>query len=52
MNEASKDIKKQTARAKGMLLDLKSSRNFCIDATLICILLALGMYIYDLVRKK
>ena len=30
----------------------RSSRNFCLDATLICILLGLALYLYQMFRKK
>lgn len=31
---------------------LRTSRNFCLDVTLLCILLALALYIYKVVAKK
>ena len=33
-------------------LQMRSKRNFCIDITLICILLALGLYLYMMFKNK
>ena len=30
---------------------MRSSRNFCVDVVLVCILLAIGAYIYTMVKK-
>ena len=31
---------------------MRSSRNFCMDVILICIGLAVALYIYNMVKKK
>ena len=33
-------------------VQMRSKRNFCIDITLICILLALGLYLYMMFKNK
>ena len=33
-------------------VQMRSRRNFCIDITLICILLALGLYLYMMFKNK
>ena len=33
-------------------LQLRTSRNFCLDITLLAILLALGLYIYKVAANK
>jgi hypothetical protein len=30
---------------------MRSSRNFCVDVVLICVLLAIAAYIYSMVKK-
>lgn len=34
------------------LLQMRSSRNFCLDVVLICIILGLGLYLFQLFKKK
>ena len=31
---------------------MRSTRNFCVDIVLICIVLAIALYIYNMVKKK
>lgn len=31
---------------------MRSSRNFCLDVVLICIILGLGLYLFQLFKKK
>ena len=33
-------------------VQMRSSRNFCMDVILICIALAVALYIYNMVKKK
>ncbi|OIW03935.1 hypothetical protein TanjilG_30211 [Lupinus angustifolius] len=50
MNEvdrATADLKNTNVRLKKTLTELRSSRNFCIDIILLCVLLGIVMYIYN-----
>ena len=40
----------QGRRALAALLQMRSTRNFFIDLILICILLAIGLYIYNILK--
>jgi hypothetical protein len=37
---------------KALLTEMRPARNFCIDATLLCILLAIGLSIYNAVMQQ
>ena len=36
----------------GCVVQMRSSRNFCLDVVLICILLGLAVYLVELFKKK
>lgn len=48
MDKASKSVETNNAKLAGVLKRVASTRNFCIDITLIIILLAVAGYIYTL----
>jgi SYP7 family syntaxin len=47
---ANDGLKTNNVRLKEMVTKLRSSRNFCVDVVLLCILLGIGAYIYSLVK--
>lgn len=49
MDSVTTDLKNNNAKLKGLVTKVASSRNFFIDVILIVILLALGLYIYNMV---
>jgi hypothetical protein len=49
MDGVTADLKNNNAKLKGLVTKVASSRNFFIDVILIIILLALGLYIYNMV---
>ena len=48
MNKAT--LQTNNDKLKEMVTKLRSSRNFCVDIVLLCILLSIGAYIYSLVK--
>lgn len=50
MDRASKAVETNNAKLAGVLKRVASTRNFCIDITLIIILLAVVGYIYTLLN--
>ncbi|KAL6780670.1 SYP71 [Auxenochlorella protothecoides x Auxenochlorella symbiontica] len=50
MDTITSDLKTNNMRLKGLITKVRSSRNFCIDVILICVLLALGLYIYIMLK--
>ena len=50
MDGANDGLKTNKTRLKEMVTKLRSSRNFCVDVVLLCILLGIGAYIYSLVK--
>ncbi|CAL0321926.1 unnamed protein product [Lupinus luteus] len=47
VDRATADLKNTNVRLKKTLTELRSSRNFCIDIILLCVLLGIVMYIYN-----
>lgn len=45
-DEVNAELKTHNAKLKKLVTEVRSTRNFCIDVTLICILLGIGGYIY------
>ncbi|KAJ7947789.1 syntaxin-71-like [Quillaja saponaria] len=45
---ASSDLKNANVRLKDTLTQLRSSRNFCIDIILLCVLLGIASYLYNI----
>ena len=52
VGDVTKNIKQSNTRVKSLLTDMRPARNFCIDATLLCILLAIGLSIYNAVMQQ
>ncbi|KAL3142916.1 hypothetical protein ABBQ38_003203 [Trebouxia sp. C0009 RCD-2024] len=52
MDNVTKELKTNNMKLKGLVESMRSKRNFCIDITLICILLALGLYLYMMFKNK
>jgi len=48
IDSATGEMRSVNRRMKKMILDLRSSRNFCVDCILIIILLGIGFYFYQL----
>jgi DNA repair exonuclease SbcCD ATPase subunit len=45
-------LKSNNAKLKGLVLQMRSRRNFCLDVILICIVLGIVVYIVSLVQKQ
>lgn len=52
MDKVTGQLKTNNAKLKGLVEQMRSSRNFCVDVILICIILAIGAYIYSMFAKK
>lgn len=52
MDNVTKELKTNNMKLKGLVESMRSKRNFCIDITLICVLLALGLYLYMMFKNK
>uniref|UniRef100_A0A7S0WX34 t-SNARE coiled-coil homology domain-containing protein n=1 Tax=Chlamydomonas leiostraca TaxID=1034604 RepID=A0A7S0WX34_9CHLO len=50
MDKVTGQLKTNNAKLKGLVTKMRSSRNFCVDVILICILLAIGAYIYSMFK--
>ncbi len=50
MENAQVEVKTANTRLKETVEKARSSRHFCIDATLICVLLGIGMYLYRILK--
>ena len=42
----------ELAADAGLRAQMRSTRNFCVDVVLICIVLAIALYIFNMVRSK
>ncbi|EIE27389.1 hypothetical protein COCSUDRAFT_39074 [Coccomyxa subellipsoidea C-169] len=52
MNKVTEQLKTNNVKLKGIVTQMRSSRNFCLDVVLICIILGLGLYLFQLFKKK
>ena len=50
MDGAQAEMKTANMRLKETVEKARSSRHFCVDATLICVLLGIGMYLYRMLK--
>ncbi|KAM5584068.1 syntaxin-71-like [Rosa sericea] len=50
VDKVTSDIKSNNVRLKENLYKMRSSRNFCIDIILLCIILGIALYLYNLLR--
>ncbi|KAI4349169.1 hypothetical protein L6164_009799 [Bauhinia variegata] len=51
VDKASSDLKNTNVRLKHTVNQLRSSRNFCIDIVLLCIVLGIAAYLYNVLKK-
>ncbi|WIA07935.1 hypothetical protein OEZ85_007413 [Tetradesmus obliquus] len=52
INKVTGQLKSNNARLTGLVTQMRSKRNFCIDIVLVCILLGIGAYIFTVATKK
>ncbi|XP_052194793.1 syntaxin-71-like isoform X2 [Diospyros lotus] len=50
VDRATADLKNTNVRLKDTLTQLRSSRNFCIDIILLCIILGIAAYLYNVLK--
>eukprot|EP00891_Asterochloris_glomerata_P008955 jgi/Astpho2/8955/e_gw1.00133.122.1_t len=51
IDKATKDLKTNNLKLKGLVTSMRSGRNFCIDVTLICVLLGIGLYLFTMFKS-
>ncbi|XP_012468298.1 syntaxin-71 [Gossypium raimondii] len=51
VDKAAGDLKNTNVRLKHTVTQLRSSRNFCIDIVLLCIVLGIAAYLYNVLKK-
>jgi len=51
VEKATSDLKNTNVRLKDTVNKLRSSRNFCIDIILLCIILGIAAYLYNVLKK-
>ncbi|KAK9291217.1 hypothetical protein L1049_009405 [Liquidambar formosana] len=51
VDQATSDLKNTNVRLKHTVNQLRSSRNFCIDIILLCIILGIAAYLYNVLKK-
>ncbi|KAL8459454.1 hypothetical protein ACS0TY_036806 [Phlomoides rotata] len=51
VDKATSDLKNTNVRLKHTVTQLRSSRNFCIDIILLCIILGIAAYLYNVLKK-
>jgi SYP7 family syntaxin len=51
VDRANADLKNTNVRLKETVLQLRSSRNFCIDIILLCVILGIAAYLYNVLKK-
>ncbi|KAJ0977443.1 hypothetical protein J5N97_012917 [Dioscorea zingiberensis] len=51
VDKATSDLKNTNVRLKETVHQLRSSRNFCIDIILLCIILGIAAYLYNVLKK-
>ncbi|PIN10531.1 SNARE protein TLG1/Syntaxin 6 [Handroanthus impetiginosus] len=51
VDKATADLKNTNVRLKHTVTQLRSSRNFCIDIILLCVILGIAAYLYNVLRK-
>ncbi|CAK9187848.1 unnamed protein product [Ilex paraguariensis] len=50
VDRATSDLKNTNVRLKDTVNQLRSSRNFCIDIILLCIILGIAAYLYNVLK--
>lgn len=48
MDRVASQLRNNNQRLKGIVTKMRSSRNFCLDIILICLLLGIGAYLYSM----
>ncbi|GLJ39974.1 hypothetical protein SUGI_0817800 [Cryptomeria japonica] len=51
VEKATADLKNTNVRLKETVTKMRSSRNFCIDIILLCIILGIAAYLYNVLKK-
>ncbi|XP_057425473.1 syntaxin-71-like [Lotus japonicus] len=51
VDQAASDLKNTNVRLKDTVIQLRSSRNFCIDIVLLIIILGIAAYLYNVLKK-
>eukprot|EP01018_Ginkgo_biloba_P029336 Gb_06299 [translate_table: standard] len=51
VEKATSDLKNTNVRLKDTVTKMRSSRNFCIDIILMCIILGIAAYLYNVLKK-
>nr|ALH22087.1 syntaxin-71-like protein [Vincetoxicum mongolicum] len=51
VDRATSDLKNTNVRLKDTVNQLRSSRNFCIDIILLCVILGIAAYLYNVLKK-
>ncbi|KAL9413084.1 hypothetical protein AB3S75_041706 [Citrus x aurantiifolia] len=51
VDKATSDLKNNNVRLKETLLQVRSSRNFCIDIILLCVILGIASYLYQALKN-
>lgn len=51
VDRANADLKNTNVRLKDTVNQLRSSRNFCIDIILLCVILGIAAYLYNVLKK-
>ncbi|KAF5183137.1 syntaxin-71-like [Thalictrum thalictroides] len=51
VDRATSDLKNTNVRLKETITQLRSSRNFCIDIILLCVILGIAAYLYNVLKK-
>lgn len=51
VDKAAADLKNTNVRLKETVTQLRSSRNFCIDIILLCVILGIAAYLYNVLKK-
>ncbi|KAJ9188881.1 hypothetical protein P3X46_000236 [Hevea brasiliensis] len=49
-DKATSDLRNTNVRLKKTIVEIRSSRNFCIDIILLCVILGIASYIYNILR--
>lgn len=50
MDKVTKELQTNNMRLKGLVTKMRSTRNFVVDVVLICVLLAIGLYLYNFLK--
>lgn len=51
VEKATSDLRNTNVRLKDTVTKLRSSRNFCIDIILLCVILGIAAYLYNVLKK-